>query len=84
MCGAGRPGRIRCDVTKSREWPNNAAWARDRAAEELESAVRMLQPLVRGERFDSTETLRRVAGALDGMQTALRHLERAGAQTRPE
>lgn len=57
---------------------------RDRAAEELEGAVRLLQPLVRGDRFDATETLRRQAGALDGMQTALRHLERAGAQTRPE
>jgi hypothetical protein len=71
-------------MTKPRPWPNNAAEARDRAAEELQQAARALRPLVRGHRFDSTETLRRQAVALESVLTALRHLESVGAQTRPE
>lgn len=71
-------------MTKPRPWPNNAAEARDRAAEEMQRAVRALRPLVNGQRLDSTETLRRQAVALEAALTALRHLEAVGAQTRPE
>lgn len=71
-------------MTKRREWPNQAAEARNRAAEEAQRGARLLRPLVIGERFDATETLRRIAGALDALQTILRFLEQVGAQTRPE
>jgi hypothetical protein len=71
-------------VTTPRAWPNNARESRDRAAEELQQAARALRPLVLGQRFDSTETLRRQAVALDAVLTALRHLESVGAQTRPD
>jgi len=72
-------------MTKQRPWPNAAREARDRAAEELQRGVRALAPLVEGRvRFDRTETLRRQALALNVIQTALRHLESVGAQTRPE
>jgi hypothetical protein len=69
-------------MTKSREWPNNAAWARDSAAQELVAAIRALTPLVNGEPFDRTETLRRQAIALAANQNALLALERVGAKTR--
>ncbi len=71
-------------MVKPREWPNHAKSARDRAAEELQQAERMLRPLVEGIQFDQTETLRRQAMALRCILIALRHLENAGAQTRPE
>lgn len=72
-------------MTKAREWPNVAAAARDRAAEELADAQRELEPLVTGAVvFDRTETLRRMASALVRVQNALRLLESVGAQTRPE
>jgi len=71
-------------MTRPRAWPNDARLARDRAAEEAQRGARMLRPLVAGERFDSTETLRRMAQALDAFQNILRFLESVGAQTRPE
>jgi hypothetical protein len=70
-------------TTKIREWPTNAKEARDRAAEELQNIVNMLYPMVKGHSYDRTEVLRRTAEALASAQTALRHLERAGAQTKP-
>jgi hypothetical protein len=70
-------------VTKIREWPTNAKEARDRAAEELQNIVNMLHPLVKGNNYDRTEALRRTAEALASAHNALRHLERAGAQTKP-
>jgi hypothetical protein len=72
-------------VTKHREWPNNPRESRDRAAEYLQEGIRLLTPLVTDEvQFDRTETLRRQAMTLDAMQRAIRFLEAAGAQTRPE
>ena len=71
-------------MTKCREWPNWAAEARDRSAEEALRGMRLLRPLVKGEPFDRTETLRRQAQALDAFQTILRFLESVGAKTRPE
>jgi hypothetical protein len=46
--------------------------------------ARLLRPLVNGERLDQTETLRRMAQALDAFEMILRHLEHVGARTRPE
>ena len=76
------PSAARCSVTKARLWPNAAAWARDDAADELVVAIHALTPLVAGEAFDRTETLRRQAVALASVQKALRCLERVGAKTR--
>ncbi len=72
----------RYSVTKARDWPNAAAWARDDAAAELIRAYRALDPLVSGETFDRTETLRRLAIAMTAVQQALLYLERVGAKTR--
>jgi hypothetical protein len=71
-------------MTQRRAWPNDASHARDGAAEAAQRGARLLRRLVMGERFDATETLRRIAGALDALQTILRFLESVGAQTRPE
>ena len=71
-------------MTQPRDWPNDAAEARDRAAELATMGARLLRPLVDGERLDNTETLRRLAQARDCFQMILRHLERVGARTRPE
>lgn len=71
-------------MTQRRAWPNDAAEARDRSAELAAQGVRLLGPLISGERLDQTETLRRMAQARDCFQLILRHLERVGARTRPE
>ena len=71
-------------MTKPRAWPNDVMEARNRSAEEAQRGARLLRPLVRGEQFDRTETLRRQAEALDCFLTILRFLEHVGAQTRPE
>ena len=70
-------------MTRPRAWPNWAAEARDRSAEEATREIRLLRPLVEGEQFDRTETLRRQALALDALQTILRFLESVEARTRP-
>jgi hypothetical protein len=71
-------------MTQRRDWPNWAAEARNRSAEEAAQGVRLLAPLVDGVQFDRTETLRRQAQALRNFQTILRFLESVGARTRPE
>lgn len=69
-------------MTKPREWPNGAKEARDRAAEEAARALRAIEPLLEKE-VTETEKLRRLAIAINCLQTILRLLEREGAQTRP-
>ena len=72
-------------MTKHRLWPNVMREHRDRAAEELQAAVRLLMPLVTAEiQLDRTGTINRQAAALAHLQTALRHLEQAGAPTKPD
>lgn len=72
-------------MTKAREWPNVAAEARDRAAEELVCVQRNLRSVIAGWfDLDRTELLKRTAMAQDHATTALRHLESVGARTRPE
>jgi transcription initiation factor IIE alpha subunit len=69
-------------MTKPREWPNSAKEARDRSAEEAARALRMLEPLLEKE-VTETEKIRRLAIAVNSLNTILRLLEREGAQTRP-
>ena len=69
---------------KPRPWPNNAAEARDRAAEAASNGVRTLEPVVLGDQqFTETERLRREARALNLFQRILRLLEGVGAKTKP-
>lgn len=74
-------------ATKPRDWPNNAKEARDRTAEELQRILRearRLHEITRKGAYTRVE-LSFIAGDLiDAAQTALRHLENQGAQTRPE
>lgn len=69
-------------MTRPREWPNAAKEARDRSAEEAIRALKAIQPLLEKE-VTETEKIRRLAIAVSCLQTILRLLERAGAQTRP-
>ena len=71
-------------MTRPRAWPNVAREARDRAAEEALRGMRALRPLVEGKAVDRTETLRRMAVALDALQSIARFMEMVGAETRPE
>ena len=69
-------------VTKRKKWPHAAAWARDDAAADLQTVIVMLTPLVEGERFDQTETLRRQSVSLAAAQRGLLALIAAGAKVR--
>lgn len=71
-------------MTDARPWPNIAREARDRSAEEATRGQRAIRPLVCGETFDRTDTLRRLAVALDALQQISRFMESMGAPTRPE
>ncbi len=62
-------------MTRPRGWPNNARDSRERAIEESQKVVRLLMPIVQGEQFDRTETLRRLALAMVSALSALRALE---------
>jgi hypothetical protein len=67
---------------KPREWPNRARWARDLAAEDAQCGIMALETIVLGERLmTESETLRRVATALNCLQRIVRTLESVGAQT---
>lgn len=68
---------------KPREWPNVAKNARDRSAEEAVRALAALQPLLERQ-VTETERIRRLAVAIDAVNTIARHLESVGAQTRPQ
>jgi hypothetical protein len=63
------------------EWPYTAKAARDCAAEEVAVALRCIVFLMDVER--DPEALRQLAKAIFHQQNALRHLESAGAQTKP-
>lgn len=69
-------------MTQARPWPNLAKEARDRSAEEAIRALRMLEPLLDKE-VTETEKIRRLAIAVNALNTILRLLESVGAQTRP-
>lgn len=67
-------------MTKPREWPNSAAWARDCAAQDAVAGIRALRPLVAGEQFTREEVLRRQAIALGALYEIAQRLASAGAQ----
>lgn len=66
---------------KPRDWPYKAREARDSAAEEVAAALKVTVDLADNER--DLERLRKMIKSLNHLQNALRHLESAGAQTRP-
>ena len=66
-------------MTKPRPWPNNAREVRDRCAEDAVWGIRLLRPLVAGERFTESERLRRQALALSLFHDIARRLQGAGA-----
>lgn len=73
-------------MTKPRPWPNEAKAERDNAAEEISSALAELNRLI--ERLEPGELLpdqffKSLAIAVDACHSALRWLEKSGADTRP-
>ena len=64
-----------------KEWPYTAKAARDGAAEETQKAITDLVPLT--DSINDAEILRVFVKAIYRLENALRHLESAGAQTRP-
>jgi hypothetical protein len=70
---------------KPRPWPNHAKAARDSSAESAMRIVRLLEPLVLGQReFTETERLRRLAGALSEARKVVTLLIHQGAPIRPD
>lgn len=67
------------ETNAPREWPTKAANARDRAAELLAEADRLLEGVIGG-----TLDLTKVMRAELAIKDALRHLESQGAPTRPQ
>ena len=71
--------------TPALRWPNVMAGLRDGAADELVRAEMHLESVVfSARRMTETERLLKVTTALASVQKALRFLENAGAQTRPQ
>ena len=66
---------------KPREWPYIAKAARDNAADEIAAALKTTVALAETE--DDPDELRSITRTLNHLQNALRHLESAGAPTRP-
>jgi hypothetical protein len=74
-------------MTAPREWPNNQRIYRDRAAEETAAAERYLRKLLA--RVQAGQYTRHgleidLLTSCNHLLAALRHLEKAGAQTEPE
>lgn len=74
-------------MTKQREWPNAMRLYRDRAAEETNDAARAVDRLIsrvgRGE-FTRAGLERDLLDISRQLHLAMRHLEKAGAETEPE
>ncbi|MBE2200504.1 MAG: hypothetical protein IAE79_17950 [Anaerolinea sp.] len=74
-------------MTKPREWGNGARHARDRAAEEVVTALRQaertLDRVERGE-FTRAGVERDLLRLIRHLNTAARHLESVGAPTLPD
>jgi hypothetical protein len=66
---------------KPREWGNKARANRDGAAEEVASALHTAVNLLDIE--NDPEKLRKIGKVIFNCSNALRHLESAGAQTKP-
>ena len=70
-------------MTVPRDWPNNAAEARDRAAEYSVSALRELRPIIAGMRITEADQMRRVGLAVSYLAEITRMMEAVGAKTNP-
>lgn len=74
-------------MTEARPWPNKMRLHRDRAAEEANAAALVIDRLYRrvaqGE-FTRQGLERDLLDASRRLQVAMRHLEKAGAETVPE
>ncbi len=74
-------------MTKAIRWPNNAAHARDRAAEEINDSIQQINKLLlkvdRG-KFTREELEINLLRLHLRLQTAVRHLEAVGAKTKPD
>ena len=57
--------------TKPRQWPNNAAWARDQAIMEAQEALRELVPVIRG----SVNPLTVLASIVDHLYKIVEYLK---------
>lgn len=70
-------------MTAPRDWPNNAAEARDRAAEYSVEALRELRPIIAGLRITEADQMRRVGLAVSYLAEITRMMEAVGAKTNP-
>ena len=70
-------------MTTPRSWPNNAAEARDRAAEYSVEALRELRPIIAGTRVTEADQMRRVGLAVSYLAEITRMMEAVGAKTSP-
>ena len=71
-------------MTKPRDWPDNAKDARDGAAENVSSALRLIRQIIEHNgKLNDSDKMRALSLAAMNLQDALRWLESAGAQTRP-
>lgn len=68
-------------MTPIKRWPDTAKAARDMSAENCQSAIRLLRPLLN---HKDPVVLARVGKSIDALQTTLRLLEQVGASTRPD
>lgn len=70
-------------MTTPRDWPNNAAEARDRAAEYSVEAQRELRPIIAGVHLTDEDKMRRVGLVMANLLEITRMLEAVGAKTSP-
>lgn len=70
-------------MTTPRDWPNNAAEARDRAAEYAEEAQRELRPIIAGANLTAEDRMRRIGLVNSNLKDILRMMECVGAKTSP-
>lgn len=68
-------------TTPVKKWPDVAKYARDMTAENCQSAIKLLRPLLN---HKDPVVLARVGKTIDLLQTNLRALEKVGAGTRPD
>lgn len=67
-------------MTQPREWPNNARWARDDVAQELQQIIRKARLL---QKHDDLSVVAAAGLVIDRAQRAMRYLVEVGA-TMPE
>ncbi len=70
-------------MTAPRDWPNNAAEARDRAAEYSVDAMRQLEPIIEGMHLTDEDKMRRIGVVAVRLVEITRMMEAVGAKTSP-